>query len=182
MGSPRRSRRQPQRGFTYLFVLFFVAITAAALAALGQAWATAVERERERELEFRGQEIARAILSYQKALPGRVESPRSFDDLLEDRRTPNARHHLRQRYPDPFTGKPDWVLVPDPADRQRFDAVRSSSEHLLLRTRRSDGQAVRLARDWEFRALDFEGGQAPAAATPASAPALPGVGASAAVN
>ncbi len=168
--------RQSQRGFSYLFMLFFVAITAAALAALGQAWSTAAERERERELEFRGNEIARAILSYQKAVAGRLESPRSLDDLLEDRRTPNARHHLRQRYPDPFTGKPDWVLVPDVTDRLRFSAVHSASEHVLLRTRRSDGQAVRLAKEWEFRALDFEGGQAPGAA---SDPATPASGASA---
>lgn len=169
MGIHQLLKRRPQRGFTYVFVLFFVAITAAALAALGQAWSTAVERERERELEFRGGEIARAILSYQKAIPARPESPHTLDDLLEDRRTPKPRHHLRQRYVDPFTGKADWVLLADAADRQRFSGVRSASEHLLLRTRRSDGQAVRLASDWEFRANDFEAGQPFAA--PASAPA-----------
>lgn len=157
-----------QYGFTYLFVLFFVAMTAAALAALGQSWSTAAERERERELEFRGQEIARAIVSYQKVNPQVPLSPRSFDDLLEDRRLPTARHHLRQRYPDPFTGKPDWVLIPDPSDKQRFNGVHSASGRELLRTRRSDGQAVRLASEWEFRASDFEG----------AAPLAPGVGAS----
>ena len=36
------------------------ALTAAGLAALGQAWSTAAQREKERELAFRGGEIARA--------------------------------------------------------------------------------------------------------------------------
>ncbi|MBW8894437.1 MAG: hypothetical protein JF617_20915 [Burkholderiales bacterium] len=92
------------RGFTYLGMLFLVALTAAALAALGQAWTTAAQREKERELEWRGGEIARAIASYAKAStnpPGQY--PRSLDDLLIDRRGVNARHHLRRAYVDPFT-------------------------------------------------------------------------------
>ena len=144
------------RGFGYLGLLFFVAITAAALAALGQAWSTAAQRERERELEFRGNEIARAITSYARALSADPtqppQYPSSFDDLLNDRRGVVTRHHLRRAYLDPFTGKPDWVLVPEPANPKRFNAVHSSAEQVLLRERRDDGTAIHRASDWLFEA------------------------------
>ncbi|PTT85495.1 general secretion pathway protein, partial [Pelomonas sp. HMWF004] len=107
-------RAPAQRGFSYLAVLFLVAITAAALAALGQAWSTAAQRERERELAFRGGEIAQALLRYQAASPVPGQFPAALEDLLEDRRGPVPRHHLRRLYADPFTGQPDWVLVPEP--------------------------------------------------------------------
>jgi type II secretory pathway pseudopilin PulG len=145
-----------QRGFTYLLVLFFVAISAAALAALGQAWQNTAERERERELDFRGSEIARAIASYRRATAGLAQSPRSLDDLLEDRRGPVLRHHLRQLYADPFTGKADWVLEPDSGDPRRFVAVHSRSNHALLATVTPRKLTVRVASDWRFFASDAE--------------------------
>lgn len=149
-------------GFGYLGLLFFVAITAAALAALGQAWSTAAQRERERELEFRGGEIARAILSYSRAVgPDPTvppQYPASFDDLLNDRRGVKTRHHLRRAYLDPFTGKPDWVLVPEPTNPKRFNAVHSSATQVLLRETRDDGTAIRLASDWIFAARALESG------------------------
>jgi len=166
---------QTQRGFTYLGVLFFVAITAAALAALGQAWSTAAQRERERELEFRGEAIASAIISYRKAQPERPQYPRSLDDLLEDRRGINPRHHLRQAYVDPFTGKPDWVLVPQPGEAGVFSAVHSQSERPLLRQSTPEGVAIAKAQDWVFSATPKAAQTDPAAAPsgdprPASAP------------
>lgn len=161
-----------QSGFTYLGVLFFVAITAAALAALGQAWSTAAQRERERELEFRGGEIARAILSYRQALPERPQSPASLEDLLEDRRGIKTRHHLRRAYLDPFTGQADWVLVADETDTRRFNAVHSRSATPLLRESRDDGVPLAKASDWRFAASDYEQRIAPAfpGAAAASAP------------
>ena len=142
------------RGFSYLGLLFFVAITAAALAALGQAWSTAAARERERELEFRGGEIARAIASYARAStapPGQY--PARLDDLLNDRRAIKPRFHLRRAYPDPFTGLPDWVLEPVAMDATRFSGVHSRSEQPLLRNRTPDGLALERAADWHFVAV-----------------------------
>ncbi|MCV2370556.1 type II secretion system protein [Roseateles oligotrophus] len=141
-----------QRGFTYLGLLFFVAITAAGLAALGQAWSTAAQRERERELEFRGNEIAQAIASYLKTSPGLAQYPGSLEDLLADRRGPKTHHHLRRAYADPFTGKADWVLVPDVANPKTFSAVHSRSERPLLRQLQADGTAIATAQDWVFAA------------------------------
>lgn len=168
--------RARARGYSYLAVLFLVALTAAALAALGQAWSTAAQRERERELQFRGEAIADAITRYQKAgVTATPELPRSLDDLLEDRRGAAVRRHLRKRYKDPFTGEADWELVPQGADKTRFGAVRSRSAQALLREQAPDGTALRKASDWLFVAPPPEGAArppagAPAASSPASAP------------
>ena len=155
----------PARGFTYLGLLFFVALTAAALAALGQSWSTAGQRERERELEFRGEELARAIQSYAKVsgAGAQPQYPQSLQDLLIDRRGSKTRHHLRRAYTDPFTGQADWVLVPEPGQPQAFSAVHSRSERALLRQSRPDGQPLSKASDWIFLGRP-EGAAAPAAA------------------
>lgn len=169
--------RSLPRGFSYLGLLFFVAITAAALAALGQSWATAAERERERELEFRGGEIARAIASYIRASPAQPgQNPRSLDDLLVDRRGLKTRYHLRRAYADPFTGKPDWVLVSEPSQPLGFSAVHSRSEHELLRSKSPEGLPLKTAQDWVFDA-NMQGQQATQAANPAPPPAAPGASA-----
>lgn len=140
------------QGFTYLGMLFFVAITAAALAALGQHWSTAAQRERERELEFRGGEIARAIESYLLASPSQPPVyPHSMDELLRDARGSKPRHHLRRLYADPFTGKPDWVLLTAPTDPRGFEGVRSRSEQLLLRQLGDAEGAASRASDWLFK-------------------------------
>lgn len=162
MGAPARS----QRGFTYLFVLFLVVMTSAGLAALGRAWSQQAERERERELQFRGEAIARAITRYQQASPNQAaDLPRSLDDLLEDRRGPVTLRHLRQRYADPFTGQADWELVSQSPDLTRFSAVRSRSDHALLREWTPQAQAISKASDWLFVAPPPD-----AAAQAASAP------------
>lgn len=162
-----------QRGFSYLGLLFFVAITAAALAALGQSWSTAAQRERERELEFRGSEIARAIASYVKASPAQPgQNPRSLDDLLIDRRGVKTIHHLRRAYADPFTGKPDWVLVSEPSQPQGFTAVHSRSERELLRSLSPEGLPLKTARDWLFDA-NSQTLQATQKASPDPQPTLP---------
>jgi type II secretory pathway pseudopilin PulG len=155
---------------------FLVALTAAGLAALGQAWSTAAQREKERELAFRGGEIARAIAAYAKATPNPPQQyPRRLEDLLEDGRSFKPRHHLRRLYVDPFTGAADWVLVPEPGQPDTFGAVHSRSEQVLLRQLTADGSTAQLARDLVFSAHALEG---PASA--ASAASGPGTGASAA--
>ena len=157
------------RGYSYLAVLFLVALTAAGLAALGQAWSTAAQRERERELLFRGGEIARAIAAYARATPNPPEQyPKSLDDLVLDKRSLVPRRHLRRAYEDPFTGKVDWELVPEPGQPGAFSAVRSRSEIALLREVGPDGVPFKQARDLLFSSRNAAGNpQAPA--SPASA-------------
>jgi len=142
-----------QRGYSYLAVLFLVALTAAGLAALGQAWSTGAQREKERELEFRGNEIARAIAAYVRATPNLSQQfPKSLDDLVVDARGLTPRHHLRRLYADPFTGAADWELVGEPGQPGAFSAVRSRSTHPLLREITVGRAVVRQARDLVFTA------------------------------
>lgn len=148
--------RQRQRGFSYLAVLFLVALTAAGLAALGQAWSTAAQREREGELEFRGGEIARAIAAYARATPNPPQQyPKSLEVLLTDLRGVRPLHHLRRLYVDPFTGEADWELLPEPGQAAAFSAVRSRSDKGLLRERAADGTTLRQARDLVFAARAY---------------------------
>ena len=48
------------RGFTYLTVLFMVAILAGGLALIGEVWHTSAMREKEAELLFVGQQYRKA--------------------------------------------------------------------------------------------------------------------------
>jgi type II secretory pathway pseudopilin PulG len=155
-----------QRGFTYLWLIFLLAAIAAGLAALAQPVSIAARREREAELMFRGGEIARALTTYRDATPGDAKQlPASLDDLLEDRRGPRPRRHLRRLYPDPFTGAPDWVLVT--TDDGRIEGVHSRSDTPALRTVDLPGAADGVPPPVSARI--FSAGAAPAAASAASA-------------
>lgn len=138
---PTGSRRSRQgcRGYTYLGLLFLLALGSAALAGHGELASTAAQRERERELLFRGEEIRRAIEAYARTTPsGHGRWPRSLQDLLVDRRHAKPRHHLRRAYPDPFTDRADWVLMPAPGAEPGFQGVRSGARVKPL----GAGQAV----------------------------------------
>ena len=102
------------------------------MAGLGQRASAAVQRDREAELIFRGHEIARALSAYRAATPGTIKMlPASLHDLLDDRRGPRPLQHLRRVYPDPFTGKTDWVLIT--ADDGLISGVRSRASAVAMR-------------------------------------------------
>lgn len=162
-------------GFTYLWLLFALALGGVALAALGEQALTRQRREREAELRFRGEAIAAALGRYAEATPvGHLPLPQRLDELLADRRFPQPRRHLRELYVDPFTGRADWepvlaqaavaVAADDAASAplgSGIVGVRSRSQRALLAT--ANGHAT--AHDWVFLA--------PAAA-PAASAAEPG--------
>ena len=96
-----------QAGFTYLTVMFIVAILLGGLAIVGETWETSARREKEAELLFIGNQYRRAIGLYYLATPGVVKTyPRQIEDLLKDPRQPGTMRHLRKLFPDPITGKP----------------------------------------------------------------------------
>ena len=104
-----------QRGFTYLGLLFAVALAGVALAATGVLWSTQRQREREQELLYVGNQIRQAIGSYYERSPGLVKRyPAKLDDLLKDDRYIGIQRHLRQPYRDPITGAREWGLVMAP--------------------------------------------------------------------
>lgn len=103
-------------GFTYIGLLFAIAILGFAMAAIGTVWSVAAKREREQQLLWTGDQFRRAIASYYNGGPPGVRAfPRDMADLIEDRRGPVVRRHLRRLYPDPVTRAFDWQIqrLPD---------------------------------------------------------------------
>jgi type II secretory pathway pseudopilin PulG len=98
-------------GFTFIGILLAVAFLGIALAAVGTVWATAVQRDREAELLFVGKAYRDAIRSYYVNGSGAARYPNDIQDLIEDRRFPAVRRHLRRIYADPMTGSPDWEFI-----------------------------------------------------------------------
>lgn len=123
----------PISGFTYIGLLIALAVTGAAVVAVGEIASTAAQRDRENELLFVGSEIRRAIGSYYERSPGGAKRyPQSLEELLEDKRHPVPQRYLRRIYPDPMTGKPDWGLIEAPGGG--IMGVHSLSERQPLKT------------------------------------------------
>ena len=99
-------------GFTYLAVLFAVAIMSSGLALVGQVWRTVAVREKEAELLYAGNQYRKAIERYYLNGPGLY--PKTLADLLKDSRKPDNVRYLRRLYPDPVTGKDDWGILKAP--------------------------------------------------------------------
>lgn len=97
-----------QRGFTYIGLLFAVAILGITLASVGVVWSAQMRRERESQLLFVGDQYRQAIGRY---LQAGGTYPQSLADLVEDKRAPMPRRFLRRLYPDPMTGAADWELI-----------------------------------------------------------------------
>lgn len=120
-------------GFTYVAILFAVAILGFAIAAAGTVWTTAARRDRELQLLWTGDQFRRAIASYYThGMAGTREFPRTLSDLLEDRRGPVIRRHLRQLYVDPMTGRFDWQIVRLP-DGSIIGVASSSTQEPIKR-------------------------------------------------
>ena len=101
-----------ESGYTYLAVVFLVAIMGVMLAAGAQVWQQAAQREKERELLFIGNEFRKAIGQYYQRSPGTVKKfPNTLDDLLKDERQLATQRYLRKIYRDPFTGNTEWGLL-----------------------------------------------------------------------
>jgi type II secretory pathway pseudopilin PulG len=156
-GDAGRWTRQRRGGFVYLGLLWMLAVTAAGLAFVGESWTHAARRERERELIFRGEQIRTAIDRYRRAIPTRSEWPKSLDELVEDRRESEVRHHLRRRFQDPFGQAEGWAEIRDPAGG--LIGVRSRSNlPPLSRWPRDAGHAgmARRLSDWRFVVVDAD--------------------------
>lgn len=73
------------------------------------------QREREMELARTGNALAQAIASYYRASPGSVKNwPQTLNDLVDDRRYVDVRHHIRELYADPITRSTEWGTVRAP--------------------------------------------------------------------
>jgi type II secretory pathway pseudopilin PulG len=101
-------RARTCQGYTYIGLLLLVAMLGIGLAVVSEVWQTAQKRDREEELLFVGAQMRHAIALYLASGSG---YPATLEDLVTDRRFPEARRHLRRIYRDPFTGRAQWGLV-----------------------------------------------------------------------
>jgi len=104
--------RRRQEGFTYVVVMFVVAIAAVVATRAVQNAYTDERRAREAELIHVGLTIRQAIMNYYEYSPGtQKEFPESLEALLVDKRLSTLRRPLRRLYRDPVTGDAQWGLV-----------------------------------------------------------------------
>ena len=95
-------------------MLLTLAMVSAAASVVAARWADQDARTREQHLLRIGDQYARALADYLAAAPGQDRRPpQQLQQLLLDTRFAGTRRHLRALYPDPVTGRPDWVLVRD---------------------------------------------------------------------
>lgn len=133
-----------QSGLTYLVLLWWVAISGVMLSALGASWAFEARREREAEYVFRGEQIVQALQSYRAATPkGMPPLPQTLEELMEDRRGPVLKRHLRRVWPDPMTGQA-WGLL---TEQGRIQGVYSQ---LASRSPIGGPKDAKTYRDWVF--------------------------------
>ncbi len=166
-----------QRGFSYLALLFAVAVMGLLLAAASELWHTTAQRERERELLFIGKQYREAIGRYYLRSPGARQYPQSLDDLIDDRRFPQTVRHLRKRYRDPISGKDEWGLV---VEQGRIIGIHSQSTQTPLKRAnfaKADAEFADRASyaEWQFiyRPADQTAGVIPGAPQTSGA-AVPG--------
>lgn len=101
-----------QSGFTYLAILFTIAVVGVLLARTGIDWSQSGQREKERELLFIGNQYRQAIAQYYLRTPGMVKRyPNKLEDLLSDARYNPPQRYLRKIYRDPITNSRQWKLV-----------------------------------------------------------------------
>lgn len=112
---PTGKPRGIQTGFSYIALLFIVAIMGSVLAGVGVSWSKLAQREKEVELLFIGNQFRNGIGAYYNSLPSGAQTyPRRLEDLLLDPRQPATSRYLREIYIDPMTGSNKWGLVKSP--------------------------------------------------------------------
>lgn len=161
-----RVPRRPAPGYALVMALLAVALTAVATLAPLRHERQAQQREREIELLWIGEQYRRAIAAYRLASPGSVPAyPAALADLLEDRRFPSPRRHLRRLYPDPMTGRADWTLL---REQGAIVGVASRSTATPLKRAGFGGRQAGFNEAGQYAQWQFvaDGSAAPAALPP----------------
>jgi len=99
-----RRRRNLEKGYALLVILFMLAAFTIALMVASQSVVTQIRRDREQEMVHRGQQYVRAIRRYYRKF-GRYPSK------IEDLETSNNIRFLRRRYKDPMLPNGEWKVL-----------------------------------------------------------------------
>jgi type II secretory pathway pseudopilin PulG len=151
-GFRRSGGRARQGGFSYLVLLFVVAIFGISLGVVLPIWSEVMRKDREDALIERANTLVRAIRSYATSTRSGPRTPTSLTALLEDRRSGSLRRHLRSLPPDPVTHSETWGLIVDASGG--IIGVHSLSKDRPLRDQLPEGAvgpapAAQYA-DWQF--------------------------------
>lgn len=122
-----------QAGFTYLTILFAIAVAGVVLAKTGIDWSQSSQRDRENELLFVGDQYRRAIALYYERTPGAVKHyPKKLSDLLTDTRYNPPQRYLRKLYRDPILNQDQWGIIAGPDGG--IMGVHSMSEEVTIKS------------------------------------------------
>lgn len=161
---PAKIENAREAGFTYLGVLFAVALAGIALAGAGVLWHMENRREKEKELLFVGDQYRLALSSYYNKSPGALKQyPQKLEDLLLDTRFPNPVRHLRRLYREPMMADGQWELI---RQQGRIFGVASRSQETPIKVagfkpeQESFENAVSYSA-WRFTAVVGGGGAGP---------------------
>lgn len=158
-----------QRGFTYLALLFAVAIMGAVLGATAVVWHTLVQRDKEQDLLFVGHAYRQAIAEYYEKSPGSAKQyPKKLEDLLEDKRQARLTRYLRKLYRDPITGGKEWGIVAGPGET--IAGVYSLSTKAPIKSAKFDEEDKDFNGAASYADWKFVPAQPVPAATPAPTP------------
>jgi len=146
-----------EAGFTYVGLVFFVAILGLVGAATLKVDALLRRAAAEQDLLEIGAEFSEALRSYAAATPrGYPTAPPSLQELLKDPRFPGTRRHLRKIFVDPITGKSEWGIVYQ-GDKIGVLAVYSLSQAQPLKVANFDARFLNFENkehlsEWKFTA------------------------------
>lgn len=142
-----------QKGFSYIGVMVTLVIAAISMQGAAVMWQQQTQRDNEAILLETGEAYRLAIGRYYESTPQPVKQyPVRLEELLEDKRFPVPKRHLRKLYPDPFYVKQGMTLI---VKEGRIVGVHSQS--LLAPIRHSGYQESQTGflqakhyRDWLF--------------------------------
>lgn len=142
------------KGFTYMGLLFILALATAGALLVTALASTSARREKEEELLFVGEQYREAIRRYREARPKLADPyPRELGWLLRDPGFLDTRRYLRKLYRDPITGAEEWGLVRS-AQGGIVGVYSLSAREPLKRAGFTDAQAAfagaRRYSDWRF--------------------------------
>jgi type II secretory pathway pseudopilin PulG len=143
-----------QRGFTYLTILFVIAVAGVMLATTGIDWSQAGLREKEQDLLFAGSQYRKAIMLYYERTPGQIKRyPEKLQDLLSDNRYDPPQHYLRKLYRDPILNQKEWGIIPAPGGGimgvHSLSVARPIKQTNFLQWDEGFDEAVKYS-DWQF--------------------------------
>jgi len=145
---------RPQAGFSYVLVMFAVALLAIMAVRLLDIAATNEQRAREADLLYVGNAYREAIGVFYENTPGTVKRyPEQLSDLLQDPRTTTLQRPLRKLYRDPITSDVEWGLVR--GGDERITGVYSLSDKAPIKTGGFPAVLAGFARAKQYRDWHF---------------------------